>query len=118
MFHEQQLAVGAVLELGQLIGRQPRIELVHESRIGMTARAKLDDPGAILVATLLGPFFDELVPDVGGWIATMATGTGEAAAEMNVLDHVLETRVRRRVLRGGHEGEEIFRRLNFGISVA
>ena len=118
MFHEQQLAVGAVLEFGQLIGRQPRIELVHESRIGMTARAKLDDPGAILVAALLGPFFDELVPDVGGWIATMTTGTGEAAAEMNVLDHVLETQVRRRVLRGGREGEEVFRRLNFGISVA
>jgi hypothetical protein len=55
------------------------------------------------------------VPHVGGWIATMAAGTGEAAAEMNVLDHVLKTQVRRRVLRGGREGEEVFRRLNFGI---
>ena len=84
----------------------------------MTACAKLDDPGAILVPTFLGPFLDELVSDVGGWIATMATGTGEAAAGMNVLDHVLETQVRRGVLRGGRDGKEVFRRLNFGVGVA
>ena len=100
MFHEQNLAMRAVLELRQLIGRQRRIELVHEGRIGMAARAKLDDPGAILVAILLRPFLDELVTDIGGGIAAMATGTGESATKMNVLDNVLQIHVRRRMLRG------------------
>ena len=84
VLHEQQLSMRAILELGQLVGRQPRIVLMHESRIGMTARAKLEDPGAILVATLIGPFFDELVPDVGGTTRLVRT-IGRAKAKELIL---------------------------------
>ena len=46
------MAVRALLEFRELIGRQRRIELVHRRRIGMTTRAKLHDPCAILLLDL------------------------------------------------------------------
>ncbi len=89
MFHQQRLAMRAVLELRQLIGGQRRIELMHEGWIGMAARAELNDPLAILLAILFRPFLDESVTEISGGIAAVATGTRESATEMNVLDNLL-----------------------------
>ena len=54
---------------------------MHQRRIGMAARAELNDPGPIFLAIFLRPFLDEVVPDIGGGIATMTTGTGECRDE-------------------------------------
>ena len=97
VFLEQRPAVRAVLELRQLIGRQRGIEVVHHRRIGMAARAKLNDPGAILLAIFLRPFLDEIVAEIGRRIAAVTTGTRDAATKMNILDDFLEVHVRRRL---------------------
>ena len=98
MHVEKLVPMRAVFELRELIGRQRGIELVHDGRIGMAARAKLHDPGAILVATFLRPFLHEIVTEIGGRIAAVTTGTGETAPKMNILDEVLQVHVRRRVV--------------------
>ena len=74
VFVEQRPTVRAVLELRQLIGRQRRIEVVHLRRIGMAARAKLNDPSAIFLAIFLRPFLDEIVAKIGRGIAAVTTG--------------------------------------------
>ena len=90
---EQPLAVRTVLEFRQLIGRQRGIELVHQGRIGMAARAELHNPGAILFAIFLRPFLDVIMAEIGGRIAAVTTGTGDAATKMNILDDLLQVHV-------------------------
>ena len=107
----------AILELRQLIGRQRRIEVMHHFRIGMAARAKLNDPGPIFLAIFLRPFLDEIVAEIGGGIAAVAAGARDAAPKMNVLDDFLQIHVRRRLARAGRNRKEILRRLRFGIGV-
>ena len=65
----------AVLEFRQLIGRQRRVEVVHDGRIGVTTRAKLHDPGTIFLSIFLWPLFDESVSHLGSGIAAMTTST-------------------------------------------
>ena len=70
---EQRPAVRAVFKLCQLIGRQRRIEVVHHLGIGVAARAKLNDPGAIFLAIFLRPLLDEIVAKIGRGIAAVTT---------------------------------------------
>src|ERR1039457_6196074 len=87
MLVQQSMAVWAVFELRQLIGRQRRIEIVHHGGIGMAARAELNDPGAIFLSIFLRPFFHMRVPQIGSRIATVTTGTRQAATKMNILNN-------------------------------
>ena len=97
VFFEQRPPVRAVLKLRQLIGRQRRIELVHLRRIGVAARAELNDPCPIFLAIFLRPFLDKIVAKIGRGITAVTTGAGDAAPKMNVLDDFLEMHVRRRL---------------------
>ena len=65
----------AILELRQLIGRQRRIEVMHDFRVGMAARTKLHNPGSIFLPVFLWPLLDEIVAKIRGGIATVAAGT-------------------------------------------
>jgi hypothetical protein len=48
---------------------------MHDRWIGMTSRAKLNDPGAIFLAIFLRPFLDKIVAKIGRGIAAMTTGS-------------------------------------------
>ena len=74
VFVEQRPAVRAILELGQLIGWQRRVELVHNFRVGMAASAKLNNPSAIFLAIFLRPFLDKIVAKIGRGITAVTTG--------------------------------------------
>ena len=74
MLFEQRPAVWTVLELRQLIGGQRGIEVMHHLGIGVAARAKLNNPGAIFLPIFLRPFLDEIVAEISRGIAAMTTG--------------------------------------------
>jgi hypothetical protein len=74
VFVEQRPAVRAVLKLCKLIGRQRGIEVVHHLGIGVAARAKLNDPGAIFLAIFLRPFLDKIVAKIRRGITAVTTG--------------------------------------------
>ncbi len=98
VFLKQCPPMRAVLELRQLIGRQRWIELVHFGRIGMAARAKLNDPRAILLSIFLGPFFHMIVTEISGGIASVTARARNATSKMDVLHDFLEIHVRSRRL--------------------
>src|SRR6266702_3178096 len=84
---EQQLSVRAVFVLRQLVGGQGGIKLVHERRVGMAAGAERNNPPAILVTASAGPFLDKgMFELVVGRIPAVATGTGESATKMDVIN--------------------------------
>ena len=91
---EQQLAVRAVLVLHQLVGGQGGIKPVHERRVGMAAGAERNNPRSILVPASAGPFLDKgMFKFVAGRIATVATGTGQSATKMNIIDQLTQVKV-------------------------
>ena len=47
---------------------------MHDHWIGMTPRAKLNDPGAIFLAIFLRPFLDKIVAKIGRGITAVTTG--------------------------------------------
>src|SRR4029077_21165581 len=114
---KQPPAMRAMLELRQLIGRQRRIEVMHDFRVGMAARTKLHNPGSIFLPIFLWPLLDEIVAKIRGGIATVAASTREAASKMNVLDNFLQIHMRRELTRAARNRKEIVRRLRFGVGV-
>src|SRR5204863_460231 len=91
---QQQLAVRAVLVLRQLVGGQGGIKPVHERRVGMAAGAEREYPAAILVTASAGPFLNEgMFQLVVGRVPAVATGTGQSAPQMNVINQVAEVQV-------------------------
>jgi hypothetical protein len=115
---QQRNSVRAILELGELIGRQGGVELMHESRIGMTAGAKPDNPGTISPSLFLRPFLDEVMAQGSGRISAVTACAGKAAPKVNVFHHILQVHVRRRTVSRRIQRKKVFRRLNFGIAVA
>ena len=118
MHVEKLVPVRAVFEFRELIGGQRGIEFVHDGRIGMAARAKLHDPGAILIAALFRPFLHEIVTKISGRIAAVTTGAGKAAPKMNIFDEILQVHMRRRIVCLWAESKEVLGRLNSRIAVA
>jgi hypothetical protein len=74
VFLQQRSAVRTILELGQLIGRQRRVEVMHPRGIRVTSRAELNHPGAVLLPIFLRPLLDEIVPKIRARIAPMTAG--------------------------------------------
>jgi hypothetical protein len=90
---EKSMAVRAGLEFRELVCWQRRIKVVHFRRIGVAARAELDDPRPILVPIFLGPLFDLVVTQIGGGIAAVASGAGKALTKMNIFHQFLQIHV-------------------------
>ena len=84
---------------------------MHDSRIGMAARAKLNDPSPIFLAMLLRPFLHEIVTEISRGIAPVTTGTRYATPKMNVLNDFLQIHVRNRRCRGRCDCEKRIGRL-------
>jgi len=115
---EQQLAVGAVLVLHQLIGGQGGIKPVHERRVGMAAGAERKHPTTIFVTATAGPFLDKgMFKFVAGGIATVAAGTRQSATKMNIIDQLPQVQVAGRTAGYRGKGKKRFGLLDFGIGV-
>ena len=115
---EQPLAVRTVLELRQLISGQRGIEVLHEARIRMAARAERRDPVAIFISASARPFLDEgmLKFRIGG-IAPMTTGTRKAASEMNIVHEIAQIEMGGRFIGSAGKNKERFRFLDFGVGM-
>lgn len=82
---------------------------MHFGGIRMATGTKLNNPSSIFLAIFFWPLLDEIVTKIGRGIATVTTGTGEAAPEMNVLDDFFQIHVRRRLACIGRNRKEILR---------